>query len=163
VSVWVWVSSWSRAKHGSSVSECVTVWVWVWVCVCVCDWWVLRLYCATPLLGYATAPLNYSSTALLLYYSSTLDWSVHLSLLLWIKLTHQVYFYFFSLSDISCTFTDTYLRLAMSLEGLTRRKEAIKVLEAGYAKSKCRNSKIALALAKLLFKGMVCFKCLIWY
>jgi hypothetical protein len=41
----------------------------------------------------------------------------------------------------------------MSLEGLTRREEAISVLETALTKTKTRNTSIALALAKLLFKG----------
>jgi hypothetical protein len=67
--------------------------------------------------------------------------------------SHFIPSLFSSRTDVSCTYTDTYLRLAMALEALTRRKEAIAALERGYAKSKARNTTLALALAKLLFKG----------
>lgn len=54
-------------------------------------------------------------------------------------------------TDVSCSFTDCYLRLCAALEGLVRRHEAISKLKAAH--EECyQNPKIMLALAKLLFK-----------
>jgi tetratricopeptide (TPR) repeat protein len=54
--------------------------------------------------------------------------------------------------DMSCTFTDAYLRLCSALEGLVRRPEAIAKLYEALNKQPT-NPQIMLALAKLLFKN----------
>jgi hypothetical protein len=53
--------------------------------------------------------------------------------------------------DISCDFVSTYLKLSKALDGLNLRVEAINVLYVAH-NEKPREFKIALALAKLLFR-----------
>lgn len=53
--------------------------------------------------------------------------------------------------DRSCTFTGSYLKLCSALEGLTRRQEAINKLHDAHTR-RPTDTKITLALAKLLFK-----------
>lgn len=53
--------------------------------------------------------------------------------------------------DRSCTFTGSYLKLCSALEGLTRRNEAISKLSDAH-NMRPTDTKITLALAKLLFK-----------
>lgn len=55
-------------------------------------------------------------------------------------------------NDISCTYTDCYLRLALAQDGLSRRNEAIQSLRT--AKSLWPDEhRLTLALAKLLFRA----------
>jgi hypothetical protein len=54
-------------------------------------------------------------------------------------------------NDLSCTYTDCYLRLALALDGLNRRGEAVRSLQNARL-TWPEDFRITLALAKLLFR-----------